>query len=94
MGSIGQQEGGGTAQAWASAEDGSHWAESGGGDERGREREGEKVGRNRPSRGGGEEFSFFLFFSIFFFLNSFSPLSKYSFMFSRCQNEILYVKCY
>jgi hypothetical protein len=51
------------------------------------EREGEKVGRNRPSRGGGEEFSFFFLFSLFFFLNSFSPLSKYSFMFSRRQNR-------
>jgi hypothetical protein len=35
--------------------------------ERGREREGEKVGRNRPSQGGGEEFSF-----SFCFLFSFS----------------------
>jgi hypothetical protein len=42
----------------------------------------------------GEEFSFFFLFSLFFFLNSFSPLYKYSFMFPRCQNEILYVKCY
>jgi hypothetical protein len=67
---------------------------AGGGEERGREREGEKVGQNWPSRGGGEEFSFFFLFSLFFFLNSFSPLSKYSFMFSRCPKEILYVKCY
>jgi hypothetical protein len=68
--------------------------ERGEGEERGREREGEKVGQNWPSRGGGEEFSFFFLFSLFFFLNSFSPLSKYSFMFSRCPKEILYVKCY
>jgi hypothetical protein len=63
------------------------------------------MGRARPRAEGGawtgigpaeegEEFSFLFLFSLYFFLNSFSPLYKYSFMFPRCQNEILYVKCY
>jgi hypothetical protein len=52
-----------------------------------REREGGSMGQNRPSRE-GEEFSF-LFFLSFLFLNPFSPLYKYSFIFSRCQNEII-----
>jgi hypothetical protein len=60
---------------------------------RARERKKEgSTGRNRPSREGGG-FSFF-FSSSFLFLNPFSPLYKYSFIFSRCQNEILCVKCY
>jgi hypothetical protein len=42
----------------------------------------------------GKDFSFFFLFSLFFLLNSFSSLYKYLFMFPRCQNEILYVKCY
>jgi hypothetical protein len=59
-------------------------------------RAGGRRARERGERGpesaqprGGEEFSFFFLFSLFFFLNSFSPLYKYSFMFPRCQNEIL-----
>jgi hypothetical protein len=46
-----------------------------------------------PVERGEEVFLFFPFFS-FLFLNPFSPLYKYSFIFSRCQNEILCVKCY
>jgi hypothetical protein len=62
--------------------------------ERGREREGGEAWAGIGLAEEGEEFSFFFLFSLFFFLNSFSPLYKYSFMFPRCQNEILYVKCY
>jgi hypothetical protein len=48
------------------------WAEGG------REREGVAwAGISSAERG---DFSFFFFFSLFFFLNSFSPLYKYSFM--------------
>jgi hypothetical protein len=49
-----------------------------------------------PAERGGEDFPFFLFLFIFYFLflNPFSPLNKYSFIFPRCQNEILYVKCH
>jgi hypothetical protein len=53
-----------------------------------REREG-ACGLELAQPRGGEEFSFSFLFSLFFFLNSFSPLSKYLFMFPRCQNEIL-----
>ena len=63
------------------------WAEDG------HEREwGSRGPESAEPRGG--IFLFFFLFSLFFFLNSFSPLYKYSFMFPRCQNEILYVKCY
>jgi hypothetical protein len=55
---------------------------------RGREREGDAWARIGPAER-GEEFSFFFLFSLFFFLNSFTPLYKYLFMFPRCQNEIL-----
>jgi hypothetical protein len=65
------------------------------GAERGlREGEGEKVGQNWASRGGGGYFLFLFIFSFLFSLIPFSPLYKYSFMLPRCQNEILYVKCY
>jgi hypothetical protein len=50
------------------------------------------MGRCRPSREGRGGFPFF-FFS-FLFPNPFSPLYKYSFIFSRCQNEMLCVRCY
>jgi hypothetical protein len=63
------------------------------GEARAREREGKGMGQNRPSRD-GECFSFFSFFLFLLFLNSFSPLYKYSFIFPRCQNEMLCVKCY
>jgi hypothetical protein len=55
---------------------------------------GRKWAGNGPAEEGEDFFFFFLFslsflFSLFFFLNSFSPLYKYLFMFPRCQNEIL-----
>jgi hypothetical protein len=60
----------------------------------GQERRGSAGARERGGKKRGPESAqprgrSFLFF---FFLNSFSPLYKYSFMFLRCQNEILYVK--
>jgi hypothetical protein len=79
-------------RARARVEDGPRWAESGGG-ARAREGGGDGGSESAQPRRGRGIFLFFLF-SLFFFLNSFSPVSKYSFMFSRCQNEILYVKCY
>jgi hypothetical protein len=66
------------------------WAEIGGH----RRERGGSTGRNRPSREGEEVFPFFSYFSYFLFPNPFSPLYKYSFTFSRCQNEMLCVKCY
>jgi hypothetical protein len=44
-----------------------------------------------PAERGGEVF---LFPSFFLFPNPFSPLYKYSFILSRCQNEMLCVSCY
>jgi hypothetical protein len=78
----------------ARVDDGPRWAESGGGTRaRARER-GEKRGLESAQPRRGRSFPFSFYFLFFFFLNSFSPLYKYSFMFPRCQNEILYVKCY
>jgi hypothetical protein len=51
------------------------------------------AGSGPAERGKGFSLFFFLFFS-FLFLNPFSPLDKDSLIFPRCQNEILYVKCY
>jgi hypothetical protein len=54
----------------------------------------ERHGPKSAQLAGGGYFSFFFFFSSFLFLNPFSPLYKYSFIFSRCKNEMLCVKCY
>jgi hypothetical protein len=69
----------GSARWWAG------WAEAGRGSEG--ERAWAEIG---PAERGVS----FFFFSSFLFSNSFSPLYKYSFIFSRCQNEMLCVKCY
>jgi hypothetical protein len=71
---------------------GPEWVESGGARAR-KGRRGKGLGRSRASWEGEEIFPF-LFFSSFLFLNPISPLYKYSFIFSRCQNEMLCVKCY
>jgi hypothetical protein len=84
-----RSEGGGRApRGLTGTKNGSLWAKSGGGGEhRARERGGGVWDGIGPAEE-GEEFSFFFLFSLYFFLNSFSPLYKYSFMFPRCQNEI------
>jgi hypothetical protein len=70
-----------------------------GGRARREQREGDAGARGRevgPDSAQPRREGVFLF-SIFYFpflLNPFSLLYKYSFMFSRCQNEILYVKCH
>jgi hypothetical protein len=61
------------------------------GEARARVREEKHGPESAQSRGGGV----FLFsFLLLLFLNPFSPLYKYSFIFPRCQNEMPCVKCY
>jgi hypothetical protein len=65
-------------------------------EQRGRESGVGSMGRNRPSREGRGGFSFF-FFSLLFF--SLIPFLLYTnihlfMIISRCQNEMLCVKCY
>jgi hypothetical protein len=71
---------------------GPEWSKSGGGNVGAHERG--KVLSKIGLAERGEGFPFFSFFLFLLFLNSFSPLYKYSFIFPRCQNEILCVKCY
>ena len=42
----------------------------------------------------GRSFPFYFFISLFFFLNPFSPLYKYSFIFPRCLKWNIICECY